>query len=93
MILEMCHEELCSQGDYVVLASEPVCLCGVDVSAPNQIRREPGIPLQAVMSAFQDQMTMLEVMRQLFITVSWMKIAVWWIHHSYFHFNIVTLLG
>ena len=27
-----------AQGDYVVLASEPVCIVGVDVAAPQQIR-------------------------------------------------------
>ena len=26
------------QGDYVVLASEPVCICGVDCAAPQQLR-------------------------------------------------------
>ncbi len=26
------------QGDYVVLAAEPVCIVGVDVAAPQQIR-------------------------------------------------------
>lgn len=30
-----------SQGDYVVLASEGHCICGVDVAAPSQLRR-PG---------------------------------------------------
>mmetsp|Transcript_22055 Transcript_22055/g.61211 ORF Transcript_22055/g.61211 Transcript_22055/m.61211 type:complete len:319 (-) Transcript_22055:257-1213(-) len=27
------------EGDYVVLASEPLCICGVDVAAPSQLRR------------------------------------------------------
>ena len=26
-----------AQGDFVVLASEPVCICGVDVAAPQQV--------------------------------------------------------
>eukprot|EP00884_Botryococcus_braunii_P009141 jgi/Botrbrau1/18228/Bobra.53_1s0084.1 len=26
------------EGDYVVLASEPLCICGVDVAAPGQVR-------------------------------------------------------
>jgi hypothetical protein len=30
---------LTPQGDYVVLASEPVCICGVDVAAPQQLRQ------------------------------------------------------
>lgn len=25
------------EGDYVVLASEPLCICGIDVAAPQQV--------------------------------------------------------
>lgn len=41
-LLNTQHWRLCSmlvhclQGDYVVLASEPYCLCGVDVCSPSQ---------------------------------------------------------
>lgn len=50
------------QGSFVALASEPVCLCGVDVSAPDQLRRPPGTSAMSVLSAFEDQLTAAEVM-------------------------------
>lgn len=51
------------QGDFVVLASEPVCLCGVDVAAPQQLRKKQGKSLRDFLSSFQDQLTQFEVMR------------------------------
>ena len=32
------------EGDFVVLASEPLCVCGVDVAAPAQLRRKGAEP-------------------------------------------------
>lgn len=48
------------EGYWVVLASEPVCLCGVDVAAPQQIRRAPGVPLLQSLLALRDQFSLRE---------------------------------
>ena len=41
------------QGSYVVLASEPYCLCGVDITAPHQLRRPQGTPLSAAIESLR----------------------------------------
>lgn len=43
------------EGDWVVLASEPLCICGVDVAAPQQMRR--GARVVDVFKDFADQLT------------------------------------
>jgi 4'-phosphopantetheinyl transferase len=48
------------QGDYVVLASEDLCVCGCDVAAPHQLRRNSGQPLSDVLDAFTKQLTPAE---------------------------------
>lgn len=49
-----------TQGDYVVLASEPLCVCGCDVAAPQQVRRRGGEPLADFLRSFRDQLTTAE---------------------------------
>lgn len=49
------------QGDYVVLASEGHCLCGVDVAAPQQLRRGPQQPVLDYLKSFRKQFTAHEV--------------------------------
>jgi hypothetical protein len=50
------------QGDYVVLASEGRCLCGVDVAAPQQLRRRGSSrTLQDSIALLKDQMSASEV--------------------------------
>lgn len=48
------------QGDYVVLASEPVCICGCDVAAPQQVRRAAAQPLADFFRSFDRQFTSAE---------------------------------
>lgn len=48
------------EGDYVVLASEPICICGIDVAAPQQIRRSQQEPLESFFAHFQQQFTPAE---------------------------------
>ncbi len=52
------------QGEYVVLAAEPVCICGCDVAAPRTARpRRPGQPpepLEAFFRSFEQQFTARE---------------------------------
>lgn len=58
-----------AQGDYVVLASEPVCIVGVDVAAPQQIRAarpaaggvKRASSMEDLQQTFQRQFTALEV--------------------------------
>jgi 4'-phosphopantetheinyl transferase len=45
------------EGDYVVLAAEPVCICGVDVAAPQQVRRSKQEPLESFFASFDRQFT------------------------------------
>ena len=46
------------EGDYVVLASEPVCIVGVDIAAPGQSRRHNNVfSLDQTFSSFRDQFT------------------------------------
>ncbi|GMH38682.1 hypothetical protein BSKO_06566 [Bryopsis sp. KO-2023] len=45
------------EGDFVVLISEPLCLCGVDVAAPGQLRRKPGTSIRNALEAFRSQLT------------------------------------
>lgn len=40
------------EGQYVVIASEPYCVCGVDVAAPEQFRRSSASPEQDVEKFF-----------------------------------------
>jgi len=49
--------QLFLQGDYVVLASEDICVCGCDVAAPHQLRRNADQPLADVLAAFSKQLT------------------------------------
>lgn len=49
------------QGDFVVLASEPVCIVGVDVSAPQQIRRGASEPISRLFQTFERQCSPTEV--------------------------------
>lgn len=51
------------QGDYVVLAAEPVCISGVDVAAPQQVRRSQQEPLEAFFAHFERQFTPAEVLK------------------------------
>jgi 4'-phosphopantetheinyl transferase len=46
------------EGDYVVLAAEPLIICGCDVAAPQQLRRGNGKsqPLVETLSAFKSQL-------------------------------------
>jgi len=50
------------EGDYIVLASEPVCIVGVDVAAPGQIRRRKDgqFSLEETFHSFRDQFTQIE---------------------------------
>lgn len=52
------------EGDYVVLASEPVCVCGCDVAAPLSVRRRgatsPPAALPDFFRSFEQQFTPLE---------------------------------
>jgi 4'-phosphopantetheinyl transferase len=43
-----------------VLASEDICVCGCDVAAPHQLRRNAGQPLADVLLAFSKQLTPAE---------------------------------
>ncbi|KAH7622782.1 hypothetical protein Ndes2526B_g02057 [Nannochloris sp. 'desiccata'] len=45
------------EGNYVVLASEDICVCGCDVAAPHQLRRNAGQPLADVLAGFTKQLT------------------------------------
>lgn len=51
------------QGDYVILAAEPVCICGCDVVAPLRTRRRAGEPLAAFLARFDRQFTPAERQR------------------------------
>lgn len=68
----MCHQLLpdsalhCAsikQGDYVVLACEGYCLCGVDVAAPQQLRYG-NKPLLETLNLMRPQLTDSEVRHQ-----------------------------
>jgi 4'-phosphopantetheinyl transferase len=50
------------EGDYIVLASEPVCMAGVDIAAPGQSRKSKGagFNLDEIFSSFRDQFTPFE---------------------------------
>ena len=41
----------------MVLASEGHCLCGVDVAAPQQLRRGPSQPMLDYLQSFRRQFT------------------------------------
>ena len=56
------------QGDFVVLASEPVCICGVDVAAPQQLRvrnSQQKMSMSELRSIFSRQFTEYEVSARL----------------------------
>ncbi len=55
------HIVHCRQGEYVVLASEPLCICGVDVAAPQQHRGGAHRALQDVFTDLEAQLTDFEV--------------------------------
>lgn len=51
------------EGDWVVLASEPLCVCGVDVAAPGQLRRANAAatpPMREYLQLFARQFTAVE---------------------------------
>ena len=45
----------------MALASEPVCICGVDVAAPRQLRRAKGESAEIFFAHFKPQFTPPEV--------------------------------
>lgn len=49
------------EGDYVVLASEPLCICGCDVAAPQQLRRSKNQVFQEMLKSFEKQFTRNEL--------------------------------
>lgn len=49
------------QGDFVVLALEPLCICGIDVAAPSQARATKQHSMDDLSSIFQKQLTSQEV--------------------------------
>lgn len=51
------------QGDYTALVSEPLVICGVDVAAPQQLRRRPGVAVRQAIAAFENQFSKAEVRR------------------------------
>ncbi len=54
------------EGDFVVLASEPLCVCGVDVAAPGQLRCKGATappPMREYVQLFRRQLTPREVER------------------------------
>ncbi|KAL4448944.1 hypothetical protein ABPG77_007661 [Micractinium sp. CCAP 211/92] len=51
------------EGDYVILAAEPVCICGCDVVAPLRRRRRANEPLAAFLARFDRQFTPAERQR------------------------------
>ena len=56
------------QGDFVVLASEPVCICGVDVAAPQQLRARNSkqkMSMAELRNIFSRQFTEYEVKQAL----------------------------
>ncbi len=71
-----------TQGAYVVLASEPLCLCGVDVAAPQQVRRQQQEPLQAFFKTFGRQFTPGEVRREQGRNASAAKPGASWVRES-----------
>eukprot|EP00803_Ostreobium_quekettii_P007338 evm.model.scf_419EXC.4 EVM.evm.TU.scf_419EXC.4 scf_419EXC:37246-39366(+) len=48
------------EGNFVVLASEPVCLCGVDVAAPRQLQTSCATPIKEHLNSFRNQLTSFE---------------------------------
>ena len=59
------NQRLMLQGDYVVLASEPVCICGVDCAAPQQLRGrgKARMSVAELKAIFGKQFTPYEVRR------------------------------
>jgi hypothetical protein len=57
-----------SQGDYVVLACEGHCLCGVDVAAPHQLRYGHK-PLVETLNLMRQQLVEPEVRQQLLLLI------------------------
>jgi len=57
---------LALQGDYVALASEPLSICGVDVSAPQQFRGQRRVSLDEMLANIGSVFTQNEV-SQLFM--------------------------
>ena len=53
------------QGDYVVLTAEPLCICGIDVAAPQKKRNGKPQPAADLLKAFQQQFTGKEVKKSL----------------------------
>lgn len=51
------------QGHYVVLAAEPLCVCGIDVAAPQHTRTVGRkLAIKDLRQAFENQLTSQEVM-------------------------------
>lgn len=57
------YSETCMalQGDFIVLAAEPLCICGIDVSAPPQARKTVSHSISSIRHTFQKQFTSAEV--------------------------------
>lgn len=49
------------QGDFVVLAAEPLCICGIDVAGPPQARQSKIQSMSDIKHTFQKQLTSAEV--------------------------------
>ena len=49
------------QGDFVVLAAEPLCICGIDVAAPPKARPSTIQDIHDIKKSFTQQLTSAEV--------------------------------
>lgn len=49
------------QGDFVVLAAEPLCICGIDVAASPQARQSQIQSISDIKKTFRKQLTSAEV--------------------------------
>ena len=49
------------QGDFVVLAAEPLCICGIDVAAPPKARQSRIQDINDIKKNFTKQLTSAEV--------------------------------
>ncbi len=62
MLLKLAKSVL--QGDYVVLAAEPLCVCGIDVAAPPHARSTKAQSTSDLFRSFRQQFTANEVSSQ-----------------------------
>jgi len=62
------------QGSFTVLVAEPYASAGVDVCAPTQLRRKPGVPLLKSLEPFRAQFADEEVgLRQPVHLLHWLE--------------------